>query len=147
MTTRSAAALLDLPVRTGDGVFLGRPVDVLLDMQGFRALGFSVHCGDGQDRFLPFGASERAGDALVVRSALAVLDAGELLFYREHSTTLRAAVGAAVVFGGGKTGTLADLVLADDGSVEALVVESPAGTVEVPPGAGVRVSLRRPSTA
>ena len=147
MTTRSAAALLDLPVRTGDGVFLGRPVDVLLDMQGFRALGFSVQCGDGQDRFLPFAASEAADDGLVVRTALTLLEAGELVFYREHSTTLRVAAGALVVFGGGTTGTLVDVRLAADGAVTAFVVESPAGAVDVAPGSGVRVSLRRPSSA
>ena len=147
MSGRSAAALLELPVRTDGGVLLGRPVDLLLDMQGFRALGFSVECGDGQNRFLPFAASERASDGLVVRSPLTLLDASELLFYREHSTTLGAAVGGSVVFGGGNMGTLADLLLADDGEIETLVVETPAGTVDVAPGAGVRVSLRRPSAA
>ena len=144
---RSAAELLALRVQTSDGVVLGRPVDVLLDLARFQVVGFSVRCGDGQDRFLPFAAAEPAADALAVRSALTLLEAGELVFYREHGTSLNAAVGAAVVFGGGRTGNLVDVLVGDGGRVEALVVESPAGRADVPPGAGVHVSLPRPSAA
>ena len=69
----SAESLLQLPVRVR-GIQLGRPVDVILDAQGARALGLDVLCGDDTHRFLPLAAVEVGEDHLAVSSALKFSD-------------------------------------------------------------------------
>ena len=110
MGPRSATELLQLPVRL-HGIRLGRPVDLLLDRTEWRALGFVVHCGDEETRFLVFAAADLREDAIDVRSALMLLE--DVDFYRDRSRSLRDLLG----------GELRDLLLLPDGSVEALVVE------------------------
>jgi hypothetical protein len=108
MASRSATELLQLPVEL-NGIRLGRPVDLLLDPAEWRAIGFVVLCGDESTRFLAFAAADLAEDAIDVPSALLLLD--DVEFYRDRSRSLRGLLG----------GELHDLLLAPDGSVEALV--------------------------
>jgi hypothetical protein len=79
----SARALLRRPVRLR-GVRLGETVDLILDAEGTRVLGFDVLCGDDVHRFLPFPAAELAGDGVVVTSTLTLLDEDQRAFYRSH---------------------------------------------------------------
>jgi hypothetical protein len=110
MGPRSATELLQLPVQL-HGIRLGRPVDVLLDLDEWRALGFVVLCGDGSCRFLVFAAVDLQGDAIVLRSALMLLE--DVEFYRARSRSLRDLLG----------GELRDLLLTPDGHVEEIVME------------------------
>jgi hypothetical protein len=110
MGSRSATELLQLPVQL-HGIRLGRPVDLLLDAAEWRALGFVVLCGDESSRFLVFAAADLREDAIVVSSALLLLE--DVGFYRDRSRSLRDLLG----------GELRDLLVMPDGSVEALVVE------------------------
>ena len=84
----SADSLLRLPVRVR-GIQLGRPVDLILDAQGERAIGLDVLCGDDTHRFLPLAAAEVRDDHLAVASALTLLAGAELDFYRGRGSTLR----------------------------------------------------------
>ncbi|HZT91000.1 MAG TPA: hypothetical protein VFA05_03080 [Gaiellaceae bacterium] len=87
MTGWSAADLLALPVRM-NGIQLGRPVDLLLDAQDDRVLGFELACGDGSRRFLPFTVAEIHAGEINVRSALALIDEADLAWYRRHARRL-----------------------------------------------------------
>jgi hypothetical protein len=84
----SAEKLLGLPVRFR-GISLGRPVDLIVDRNEPRALGFDVLCGDNAHRFLPFAVARISGDAIEIETPFVLLDFGQVAFYREHSTTLR----------------------------------------------------------
>ena len=72
MSGVSAESLLRLPVRVR-GIELGRPVDLVLDRERTRVLGFEVLCGDEERRFLPLAvATIRESElevALVPRAA------------------------------------------------------------------------------
>jgi hypothetical protein len=133
MGSRSATELLQLPVRL-HGIRLGRPVDVLLDVSEWRALGFVVLCGDESLRFLVFAAADLQDDAIAVPSALLLLE--DVEFYRDRSRSLRDALG----------GGLRDLLVLPDGQVEALVVDGKDGLREVRP-TEVPVESERVSTA
>jgi hypothetical protein len=133
MGSRSATELLQLPVQL-HGIRLGRPVDLLLDAGEWRVLGFVVRCGDESSRFLVFAAADPKDDAIVVASALLLLE--DVDFYRDRSRSLRGLLG----------GELRDLRIARDGSVEALVVERDGCVREVRPG-DVLVESERVSTA
>lgn len=144
MGSRSATELLQLPVQL-HGIRLGRPVDVLLDPEDWRALGFVVLCRDESRRFLVFAATDLQPDAISVTSALLLLE--DVGFYLDRSRSLRTLLGAAVANGGHGLGELRDLLVAPDGRVEGLVVEEADGiVVEVGP-AGVRVEPERVSAA
>ena len=72
------------------GVRIGRIVDVILDRAGGEVLGFEVRCEDRRHRFLPRAAVTIADDSTVeIGSPFALLDTGELEFYRERGVTLR----------------------------------------------------------
>jgi hypothetical protein len=79
--------LLALPVRM-HGIHLGRPVDVLLDEAGERAVGFELVCGDGAHRFLPFAVADVRDGEIAVASALTLLDERDLDYYRERTRRL-----------------------------------------------------------
>ena len=143
MGPRSATELLQLPVRL-HGIRLGRPVDLLLDLVEWRALGFVVLCGDESTRFLVFAAVDLQEDAIDVPSALLLLE--DVEFYRDRSRSLRGLLGEAVVSGECELGELHDLRLMADGSVDSLVVEQGEGSREVRP-AGTAVESGRVSTA
>jgi hypothetical protein len=127
--------LLLLPVQV-EKIRLGQPVDVLLDAEAWRALGFVVLCGDESQRFLPYLAAELRDDEIAVPSALVLLEAVE--FYRGRSRSLRALLGAPVVKGRRELGELRDVLLTRDGSVAALVTEHDDATREVEPD-GARI--------
>jgi hypothetical protein len=85
------------------GIRLGEVESVLLDADEPRILGFDVLCGDGGNRFLPFGAARRRDGVIEVDSALTLLEARELEFYRSRGRSLATApeLGDAVVHEGG----------------------------------------------
>ena len=112
--SRSATELLLLPVQL-HGIRLGRPVDLLLDLEAWRVLGYVVLCGDESRRFLAFAAADPGEDAIAVRSALLLLE--DVEFYRDRSRSLRALLGRGVVSGRRDLGELRDLRLAPDGTV------------------------------
>lgn len=115
------AELLARPVRL-NGIHLGRPVDVVVDAGATRVIGLDVRCGDDGLRFLPLAAARVGDDAIEVRSALLLLDEGHSSFYSRRTRRLRSLRGLAVERRGRLIGTLADIVLADDGSVLQLVL-------------------------
>ena len=135
MGSRSAIELLLLPVRLQE-IRLGRPVDVLLDAESWRVLGFVVLCGDESRRFLAYAAADPRQGEIAVTSALLLLD--DVDFYRSRSRSLRALLGGAVVSARDELGVLRDLLIAPDGSVDALMVEQDGVMREVEP-AGLRI--------
>ena len=77
--------LLQLPVRQ-DGIRLGRCVDVVLDDESERVVGVVVLCGDGAERFLVLDTADVQDGAIVVSSALVLLD--DVDFYRQRGRSL-----------------------------------------------------------
>jgi hypothetical protein len=143
----SADTLLGLPVRL-HGIQLGRPVDIVLEPATLRAVGLHVRCGDGSDRFVPLAAVRVTGDEIAVRSALMLLDEGNLAFYRSRGRTFRGLRGSAVARGRRKLGELVDLVLDKDGSTLELVVVDGGGSRRwLPFDDGLRVGERGRSAA
>ncbi len=118
---------------------LGRPVDLLLDSEEWRALGFVVLCGDESRRFLPFAAADLEVDEIAVPSALLLLE--DVQFYRGRSRSLRALLGGDVVSGRRELGELRDLLLAADGSAQVLVVVEQGGALREVESAGARIEL------
>ena len=108
MGSRSASELLQLPVHL-HGIHLGRPVDVLLDLEDWRALGLVVLCGDESRRFLVFAAADLGDDAIAVPSALLLLE--DVEFYLARSRSLRSLLGCGVVNGRHGLGELRDLLV------------------------------------
>jgi hypothetical protein len=70
------------------GIQLGRPAELIVDLDTRRVLGFDVLCGDDVHRFLPFAAVTIEDGELTVSSALTMLDEAELAFYRSRAATL-----------------------------------------------------------
>ena len=66
-------------------------MDVLLDADGWRVLGFVVLCGDESRRFLVYAAADLGQDEIAVPSALLLLE--DVDFYRGRSRSLRALLG------------------------------------------------------
>ena len=120
MGSRSSTELLQLSVRL-HGIRLGQPVDLLLDRAGRRAVGLVVRCGDETERFLAYAAAEPGAEEIAVESALLLLE--DVAFYRARARSLRSLLGAEAVRGSRALGAVRDVLLAPDGSVEALVVE------------------------
>lgn len=135
MGSRSAIEMLLLPVRLQE-IRLGRPVDVLLDAEEWRVLGFVVLCGDETLRFLPYATASPREDEIAVSSALLLLD--DVDFYRRRSRSLRALLGGSVVSVQDHLGVLRDLLIAPDGVVAALMVDRDGAMREVGP-AGLRI--------
>jgi hypothetical protein len=86
-----AGELLRLPVRT-NGIEIGRPVDLIVDPAGNRALGFDVLCRDESHRFLPLSAAVFDHEQIVVESPLLLLAEDQLDFYRTRAKSLRGLV-------------------------------------------------------
>ena len=128
----SGDELLRLPVRL-NGIELGRPIELVLDVAATHVAGFVVLCGDKVTRFLPFGAARVGPDAIEVASALTLLeDPG---FYRSRGAALRALRGRPVTERGREAGTLQDVVLDEHGDVCELVVDG--RRIAVGPGVAV----------
>jgi hypothetical protein len=105
-----AENLLSLPVLV-QGIELGRPVDLVVDHDLSRVLGFDVLCGDQAHRFLPFAVAGITDETIEIQSPFLLLDFGQVDFYREQATTLRELNGEA-----------GDLVVAPDGRIESVTV-------------------------
>jgi hypothetical protein len=145
MRGHSGNKLLRLPVRV-HGIQLGRPVDVILDGEPRpRAVGFDVLCGDEGRRFLPLAAARIEDDQIGVESTLMLLEGSELRYYRDRGRTLAAIRGSAVARGGAAVGTLRDLVVAADGTIEAVVVGDNGHERRFEFGADVEVRFPLPS--
>jgi hypothetical protein len=128
-------SLVGRPVVIGD-VRLGVAVDALLDRALGRLVGLDVRCLDEAHRFLPYPACEVAADRLELESALVLIER-EADFYRLGGSALSALRGQSVVRAGTELGTLADLLVDDEGGVAGIVVATPHGEVEIEPGGGV----------
>jgi hypothetical protein len=136
---RSAKDLLDLPISLR-GIELGRPVDLLLDLPGGRALGVEVRCGDGARRFLAAHAATLANDAIRVSSPLALVDEAEADFYRRHGAGLSGLLGARVEHATGE-GVLDDVCVDERMQITSVVVAAGGERLSVPLDDDVRVRL------
>lgn len=114
--------LLGLPVSL-HGISLGRPVDLLLDRDELRVVGFDVRCGDGVHRFLPFSTALIRSAEIVIRSPLVLLEEDELAFYEARTFALSSLRGRSVNRAGRPEGALREIVLRPDGSLKELVVD------------------------
>lgn len=124
MGSLSAAASLQRPVRLR-GIQLGRPVDLLLDVDAWNVLGFVVLCGDDSRRFLPYAACQVLDDEIAVGSALMLLeDAG---FYERRGVSFRSLLGTER-----QGGLLRDVQLDGAGHVVELTVERDGERVPAP---------------
>jgi hypothetical protein len=126
-----ADRLLELPVRL-NGIPLGRPVDLLVDLERRRAIGLEVLCGDEALRYLPLAAARVYADEIAIGSALLLFEERDLAWYRRRASSLSALRGSRVTSGGRGLGSLAGLVVEADGAIEALVVEEEGLTWRVP---------------
>ncbi len=145
MGALSAVEVLALPVRH-NGIELGRPVDLSLDLPSRRVLGLEVRCRDEAIRFLPLSAARVDDGEIAVGSPLILLD--DVVFYRQRSTTLRALRGAPVRRSGAELGELRDILLARDGQIHALVVGTASAELRrVPLRVGVQVGDGRAAAA
>jgi hypothetical protein len=102
---RPAEELLTLPVRVR-GIEVGRPVDLIVDRDRRRTLGFDVLCGDEAHRFLPFAVAAVRDDEIEIFTPHVLLDFGQVGFYREQADWLRE-----------QNGELRELVVAADGAL------------------------------
>jgi hypothetical protein len=124
MGSLSAAGSLQRPVRLR-GIQLGRPVDLLLDLDAWNVLGFVVLCGDESRRFLPFAACQVLDEEIAVGSALMLLeDAG---FYEKRGVSFRSLLGEEM-----EGGTLRDVLVDHAGHVVELIVEHDGERVSAP---------------
>jgi hypothetical protein len=144
MGVRRASELLTLPV-THNGIELGHPVDVLVDLGARRTLGLEVRCRDEARRFLPLGAARLADDATEVGSPLSLLD--DTAFYRARGAAFRDLRGAEVTRDRASVGALVDLYLRDDGTIASVAVETSSGRVRLALGPSVSVGDRRRASA
>ncbi len=133
MGSLSAAALLRLPVRL-HGIKLGRPTDLLVDVESWHVLGFVVRGGDESVRFLPWAASQPSEKEIAIGSVLLLLE--DVAFYAKRSSSFRSLIG----------GELRDLLIGADGAVSELEVERDGVRRRLQPVCA-RVSARRATAA
>ncbi len=132
-----AGAVESRPVCFAD-IRLGVVVDVLLDDELRRVLGFDVLCGDRAHRYLPLAACEILEHSIAVPSAL-VLMLQELDFYRQRARALTAVRGFPARREGRTLGNVVDLVFAPNGELVELVVEAEDGQAAAAVGPGLVV--------
>jgi hypothetical protein len=118
MGSRFATELLGLPVNVRE-IRLGETVDVLLDLESSRVLGFVVRCRDEVERFLALAASNVRDEEVAVGSALLLLD--DVGFYRVRSRSLRELLGSVTA-----DGILTDIRVDEHGTVMGFDVGAPA---------------------
>jgi sporulation protein YlmC with PRC-barrel domain len=136
----SGGELLRLPVCV-NGAELGRPTDLLVDLDRLRVVGLDVHCGPGAQRFLPLAAAELSREQITASSRLALLD--ESAYYNERGASLRSLRGAAVELAGRQVGTLFDIVLNANGEVTRVVVKGESGKLRRLSTDRVRIRQRK----
>jgi hypothetical protein len=131
MRALSGDRLLQLAVRLR-GVQLGRPVELLLDRETLRAVGFDVLCRDDIHRFLPFPTATIGEDGILVRSPLVLLEEDELDFYRARALALSALRGCSVKRNGQALGVLQDIVVGSNGDVVEVIIGRDGRTDRIP---------------
>lgn len=141
-----AEALLQLPVRLR-GIHLGRPVELVLDLDGRRAIGVEVLCGDGIRRYLPLAAARVRDDEIAVGSSLLLFAETDLAFYRRRARTLGELRGSRVERGGRSLGALVDVFLSPTGAVVELLVGEGGQRRRVPLDDSVAIAARGRVTA
>ena len=139
MGSLSAAASLHLRIEL-HGIQLGRPTDLLLDVDAWQVLGYVVHCGDDSVRFLPYAAAQTSPAGIAVGSALMLLE--DVEFYEKRGTSFRALLGCDVR----AAGILRDLIIGAGGAVTELEVEH-EGAMRRVPAMGQAVAAPRLSAA
>jgi hypothetical protein len=122
------------------GIQLGRPTDVLVDVESWQVLGFVVRCRDESMRFLPWAASQPSESEIAVGSALMLLE--DVAFYSERSVSFRSLIGGELALGG----VLRDVLVGDGGAVTELEIERDGERRRIPPS-GARVAPTRASAA
>lgn len=127
------------------GIQLGRAVDVILDRDRRRALGFEIHCGDESRRFLPLPVVRLADARIELASPLVLLEARELAFYARSGSTLSTLRHSGVDVDGKPAGRLEDLVLDPDGTIAEIVVGTTSGLRRMQYGPGVLLVPERRS--
>jgi hypothetical protein len=130
MRELSGDALLALPLRL-HGIQLGRPADLLLDRESFRAVGLDVVCSDNVHRFLPLPTAVVSEEEIVIRSPLVLLEEDEHAFYRARAFTLSSLRGRVVQRDRSEAGTLRDVVLGPAWELVALIIEAEGRTRRV----------------
>ena len=143
---RTGDELLALPVRL-HGIQLAKPVDLLLDRDGLRAVGLDLLCGDHVRRFLPLPTAAIDGEQVAVLSALVFLEEDELDFYRSRTVALSVLRGGSVEQKGRALGRLVDVVIGPVGELRALLVEQNGRTVRHPYDGTLTVAPKRRSAA
>jgi len=116
-----ADQLLALPVRL-HGIQLGRAVDLLLDREELRVLGFDVLCGDGGHRFLRLPTAVIRDEQIGILSPLLLLEEDELAVYQARTFALESLRGCAVEAAGRRVGTLEDVVVGPNGALVDVIV-------------------------
>jgi hypothetical protein len=124
MGSLSAAESLLFPVQLR-GIQLGRPIDLLLDLEHWNVLGFVVLCGDESPRFLPLAASQVQDGEIAVGSALMLLQ--DVDFYEERGVSFRSLLGTELA-----GGVLRDAWFTTGGAVAELEVEIGGARTRVP---------------
>jgi len=124
MGSLSAAGSLLLPVQLR-GIQLGRPIDLLLDLDHWNVLGFVVLCGDESRRFLPLAASQVLDEQVAVGSALMLLE--DVGFYEERGVSFRSLLGTELA-----GGMVRDAWFTPGGAVAELEVEVDGARRRIP---------------
>src|SRR5436189_6382500 len=119
MGSMASGDVVALPVRL-HGIELGRSVELIVDLDVRRVLGFEVRCGDDAHRFLPLAAARVRDGEIAIGSPLTLLD--ELPFYHSRGHRLAALRGARVAAARDELGTLRGVAFEDDRSICELVV-------------------------
>jgi len=146
MRELSGDQLLALPVRL-HGVQMGQPVDLLLDREVLRAVGLDLLCGDEVHRFLPLPTATVSRDEIAIRSPLVLLEQHELDFYRSRTFSLSSLRGRAVEHKRTVVGTLSDVVVAGDGELLEVIVQSDGKRRRLPFDAAIRLAPENRSAA
>jgi hypothetical protein len=146
MRAISGDQLLGLRLRLR-GVQLGRPVELLLDRETLRAIGFDILCRDGEHRFLPFPAARVGDEDLEIPSPLMLLEEDELDFYRSRALALSALRERSVTWNGRALGTLRDIVVTANGDVVDVVVDTGAELARIPFDASLELTPESRSAA
>lgn len=131
MKERTGDEVLALPVRL-HGIQVGRPADLLLDREVPRVVGADVLCGDELHRFLPLATANVGDRQIEIRSALVLLEEDGLAFYRSRTFALTALREQPVQHRGKPVGVLRDVVIASDGTLVAVLVETDGASRRVP---------------
>jgi hypothetical protein len=131
MRGRAADELLRLPVRL-HGIHVGYPVDVILAHDASRVLGLEVRCRDDTHRFLPLATAQVGTHEIAIGSALTLLDGSQLQYYRKVGSTLRSLRGHEVGRADAPSAQLKDVVVGEDGTIEALLVMQDGAMTSLP---------------